>query len=273
MKKLSLIGTLMILSLTASAGDKNICDDLIDNGAPQRAIEMCWEKHGKSKHYLESQEELQRSAEDRELQEREVQAQTEREENRLRRLREAITEQTFSFLDLKESGFGLPYIAKQTTYKYDSRGFIKGQEDEMITSGAEICKYLGFEKAKAVVINRKGLSARDAKGQALFIETKDPLFGSKSYKQQVFTSNKKGRKVYYFQSVTCVRSRIADNEMMDHVKEIISYLEADLQTGAPINKPSTRVNNRNRHGEDDNDDTDYDTDNDEFTYTPRSSGR
>lgn len=274
MKSLCLVGLLLSLSATTYAGSRNICDDLIDNGAPKASIERCWETHGKSEHYLSNQQDLLRDAEDREEDDRRERQQREEEETRLRRLREAISEKKFTFLDLKEKGFGLPYIAKQTTYEYDSRGYIDGQDDEMLTSGTEMCKYLGYEKAKLVTINKKGVSSRNAKGQALYIDTKNPLFGSKKYVQKVFKSNKTGRKVYYFQSITCVRSRIADNEIMDHVSEVISYLEADLQTGAPIRRTNTRVNDRSRGSSDDaNDDYEDEGDNGDFIYTPNGSSR
>jgi len=276
MKTLSLLGLIISLTATAYGADKNICDDLIENGAPTSAVEACWEEHGKSEYYLERQQDILQDANEREEDEIRAEEQRRAEEERLRRLKEAITEKKFTFLDLKAKGFGLPYIAKQTTYKYDGSGYITGKDDEMITTGTEMCKYLGYEKARKVLINNKGVNAREAKGKALYIKTENPLFGSKKYKQKVYTSDKRGRKVYYFQSITCVRSRIADNELMDHISEVIGYLEADLQTGAPVQRDNTRVHDGNRNsnsGNNSNDDyDDSDGDYDDFTYQ-RGSGQ
>lgn len=273
MKTLSLIGLMITLTATAYGADKNICDDLIANGAPASAINACWEKHGKSEYYLERQQEILEEADEREEAERRAEQQRAAEEARLQRLQQAISKKTFTFIDLRNEGFGLPYIAKQTTYKYDGSGYVTGKEDEMITTGTEMCKYLGFEKAERVIINKKGVSAREAKGKALHIETKNPLFGSKKYEQKVYTSDKRGRKVYYFNSITCVRSRIADNELMEHISEIVSYLEADLQTGAPVNRDNTRVHDGNRNANDSsNDDDDVDADMSDFIYS-RGTGQ
>ncbi len=272
MKTLSLIGLMITLSATAYGAEKNDCDKLIELGAPAAAIKKCHDEIGYSEYYLERQDQLLQDAQDRSEAEIRAEEQRAAEEERLRRLKEAITEKHFTYLDLKEKGFGLPYVAKQRTFKYDGSGYVTGVEEEMITTGTEMCKFLGFEKAKKVVINKTGVNARDARGKSLHIKTENPLFGAKKYKREVYSSDKKGRKVHYFQSITCVRSRIADNELMEHVSEVISYLEADLQTGAPISQSDTHVNDSNRRSGNNNNDRDYDDDTSEFTYR-RGSGQ
>jgi hypothetical protein len=273
MKTLSLVGLMIALSATAYGAEKNLCDQLIAEGASAATVQKCHEEIGYSEYYLERQEQLLQDAQERSEAETRAEEQRSAEEERLRRLKEAITEKHFTYLDLKEKGFGLPYVAKQVTYKYDGSGYVTGADEEMITTGTEMCKFLGFEKAKKVVINKKGVSARDAKGKSLHIKTSNPLFGSKKYERQVYSSDQKGRKVYYFQSVTCVRSRIADNELMEHINQVTSYLEADLQTGAPIAQTDTRVNDSGRNsGSHSNRDDDYNDDSSEFTYS-RGSGQ
>ena len=193
MRTYSLIGLIISLTAPAYAADKNICDDLIANGAPASAINACWEKHGKSEYYLERQQEILEEADEREEAERRAEQQRAAEEARLQRLQTSNDKGLSPFLIYEMKVSGLPYIAKQTTYKYDSSGYVTGKEDEMVTTGTEMCKCLSFEKAERVVINKKGVSAREAKGKALHIETKNPFFAQK-YKQKVYKSIKRGRK-------------------------------------------------------------------------------
>jgi hypothetical protein len=260
---------LLLFSSQSFAASKNKCDELIEAGMPQSAIERCWEQYGKSEHYLAKVASDRREYEQQQANELSEQQQINAEKRRVQILQKALVEKRFTYLDLKNKGFGLPFIATKRTFIYKSNGEFKKTKDETLTSGTNVCKFLGFDKAKTVEINSKEIEADKAKGRALFIKKSSPLFGSTSYNEKPFTETDPDVVVLYMRAVTCVRSKVANNELLDTIKEATKYLEADINTGAPIINQNVAVNNTSRnylHDEDDEDDDDG-SDNGPFTYT------
>jgi hypothetical protein len=245
--QLMLIAGLLILSTNTFAGTKNKCDEWIAAGMSISVIEKCWERHGKSAYYLENIASDRRANEEDLAKKRVEQLQIETEKNRISTLERAIVEKRFTFLDLKREGFGVPFIAVQRTFKYKSNGDFDKTVDKTMTSGTNICKFLGFEKAKAIEVNSKEVDADQAKGKAFFIEKSSPFFGDTSYNEKPWVENSSDVVVLYLKAVTCVRSRVANNELVKSITETTRYLEADLNTGAPIISENIIINTTPRH--------------------------
>ena len=269
-----ILAGLLVVSTNTFAGTKNKCDEWIAAGMSMDVIEQCWQRHGKSSYYLESIASDRRAHEENIANQRAEQQQIETEKKRITSLQNAIVEKRFTFLDLKKEGYGLPFIAVKRTFKYKRNGDFDKTEDENITSGANICKFLGYEKAKSVEINSKEVEADKAKGKAFYIEKSSPLFGDVSYNEKPWSETNPDVVVLYMRAVTCVRSRVANNELITTIKETTRHLEADLNTGAPIIRENVVINTTPRHQtelaeevevEDDN------SDNSPFTHSSTGS--
>lgn len=271
--KLSTLGLALLFVVASTktfAAEKNDCDRLIEAGFPMSSVEKCWEENGKSEYYLQRQAAERREYEENQAEEQRQEAQRQAEARRLAQLQEAIVKKTFSFLELKEKGYGVPFIAVERKYIYKSNGQFKKTEDEVKTSGTNICKLLGFEKATSLDINKKEVDSHKAKGNALYVKKTGGFINSVKYEKMPYTESDPDKTVMYVRSVTCVRSRVANNEVLEAMKEAIRYLEADLNTGAPIVRQNVAVNDSSRFGyeEEEEDEEDGDgSDGSPFTYS------
>jgi hypothetical protein len=267
--QLMILAGLLAMSTNGFAASKNKCDELIEAGMPQSAIERCWEQYGKSAHYLESVAEARREYEENNANEIAEQQQIEAERKRLQILQSAIVEKRFTYLDLKNKGFGLPFIALERKFIYKSNGEFKKTEDKSLTSGTNICQFLGFEKAKAVEVNNREIDSSIAKGKALYIKKSSPLFGDTTFNEKPYTNTDPDVVVLYLRAVTCVRSKIANNELMETIKEATKYLAADLNTGAPIINQNVAINttSRNHIEDEDEDEEEEDDGSDDSPFT------
>ena len=268
-KLLGLIG-LLLLSTNSFAAEKNDCDRMIEDGFPMSAVKLCWDREGKSEYYLQRQAAERQNYEQDQAEAARQEAQRVAEARRVANLKKAIVKKTFSFLDLKKEFYGMPVVAVKRTFKYKSGNFDK-TVDKTLTKGADICKYLGFDKATNVEINSKEVDSFDVKG--FYVEKKTPLFSNSSYKKEVFKEKHEDVVALYLRSVTCVRSKVANNELLESMEEAVRFLEADINTGAPIIRTNVAVNNSSRDHEDDDDDyDDEDDDNSDGGPFTHSSG-
>ena len=266
--QLMILAGLLTVSTNGFAASKNKCDEFIAAGLPQASIERCWEQYGKSAHYLESVANARREYEESNANEIAEQEQIKAEKKRIEILQRAIVEKRFTYLDLKNKGFGLPFIAVEREFIYKSNGEFKKTEDKTLTSGTNSCKFLGFDKAQTIEINTKEIDSDKAKGRALFVKKSSPLFGSTSYNEKPYTETNPDIVVLYLRAVTCVRSKVANNEILETIKEATKYLEADLNTGAPIINQNVTINTTSRNYQEEEEEEEDDGSNDgPFTHT------
>jgi len=183
----------------------NICDELV--GDDQALIDACHAEHGKSSAFLKKQENLVKDLREKRI-----------EDKRLADLAKNIETHEFDSAELLKKGFNRIFIAEKLTEK---RPGVFGKP-ATITSGDNLCRYFGFQKAQKSVISGK----HDNKTKAFVITeaTFSDKLSVESYKLEDSETNNSN--LYPFVSVTCVKSKIKENEVFDAIKEEVVRGEA-----------------------------------------------
>lgn len=228
------------------AQDKNLCDEYYESGFSAEIVEKCQELHGVSDWYNKEIEAIAKKEAEKEKERKEREA-----------LQEAISEKTFDRSMLKqELGFGaLDLIAYQIVISYGQNYRVTGEKREQLTSADRACRELGFEKATKAVINPEEINGEKLSGKAHYFtsERKGSIFNRRNedvVKAWRWSHNdKKGKMVQLFSEITCIKSDIENNELLEQVTFVEKMLTdpVEVEVGnIQRSTADTRVNDSPR---------------------------
>lgn len=216
----------LILPSQAFSQERNQCDDLYrEDGRNDVLLEACHERHGHSDWFQNMLAESQRRQLVRD------------------RLHDAITVTTFSAEEIRnEVGFGVSDIISGE-YVYDERGNLKKRNP--IMSAQNLCQKLGYD----VMIS--AYHSRELPGGSF---GHDLLYFERPRRNQEFqlrTWDWEGLKnAQIFQEVTCAKSDIEDNEilerMVEHSYQAFFNRESSREPIEPelVDQDPNRIDNR-----------------------------
>lgn len=245
------------IPLSSQAASKNLCDEYFEAGMDLQIIERCQAQHGVSEWFQQEQESRARAQAEENERKEQARAAQQAQENRLRELREAIQEQTFDRNDLREElGFGmLDIVAYQTVVKYGHNYAVTSQDRELITTADRLCRELGFDVAKRAVVDPLEIDGQELSGKAHYFGTERSGSFLNRQKNEVTRAwrwshtRNEARIAQLYDSVTCVKSEIEDNELMEEISFIESVLAKPFETqvGENKNQQDIRISDRSRN--------------------------
>lgn len=208
----------MLTSPSAWSSQRNQCDSYYERGFPSEVIETCQEQHGVSEWFNAQMQERAEATQKSLLERQEREA-----------LENAIVEQTFDREDLKNAlGFGaLDIVAYEITYS----GFQSNRE--RMTTADRICRELGFEKPVSAYLSEETPGGQLSGGAHFFKTRESSLFRSqKDFEADAWDwEGSKNAKI--FEEVTCIRSDIEDNELLENIGFIEEVLDETYEPITP----------------------------------------
>jgi hypothetical protein len=230
MKKLSflLLSSSIFLSLTTKAASRNLCDDLIDNGASPEQIKKCQDKLGISE-YAKEKEKKDALKKDKDAIKDESTA----------KKKDNIEIKKFTEADLVEAGFGKPFYAIKVDYRQHRR------KEERITKGDALCIYLGFEKAIKSIVSPE-IMPNDADKNGLVVDTS--WLGNHDKEPQMYRDEDLMFTVRKYKEITCAKRK---DKALDEENEMLKLVSEDLVVineilGGPKDKDDSQVDNSKR---------------------------
>jgi transcription antitermination factor NusG len=214
--------------------NENACDTIDSSRAAD--LHNCFVKHGRSKTYLAKQKELAKAL-------REEQ----RKADKIAKLTSELTDGEFDFKGLQAAAFADRVFIAEKRVK---SGYKLG-EPEIITSGNNLCKFLGFEKAQVTKISDSPFEGEEGKVQV----TKSMLRSKVDFELFPALSEDESENtyLYVFTYIKCVKRKDlkSKNEVFDAITEKVDY-EPLVKTAVSLDEqtsnPDKNINDESRAG-------------------------
>lgn len=230
--KSTIILTFILSSNFALAAKRNVCDDLVESGSSEADITRCIAKFGESDTYKKY---IQRQA-------LESGAQSIQNESKIVQSNK-VTMKKFTEAELDEISFGKSFYATKKDYSS-----LLDKKEEVLTSGDNLCKYLGYEKAIRSTLSPE-IGPKKAHKNGLILDK--TLFGKIKEEPKMYEDAKYKFNVRKYIDITCAKteegiSKAMANELKEMVESVNRLNKWPSEQNSPV-APS--VDNSQRSGQ------------------------